>query len=80
MPKITNLHPHKLGWRTMLHQMLEQDNIEAVVCVVRIDGGWRTTWCNETHGGLCMAAVKLMHDVTDWIHDDPGIPDVDDSA
>lgn len=68
MSKIENLYPDKIGWRTLLHQMLERDDVEAVVFAVRIDGRWHTTWCNETNAGLCMAAVKIMADVTDFIH------------
>lgn len=71
MTKIENLHPNRVGWRTILHQMLERDDIEAVVCAIRINGRWETAWGNEAHSGLCMAAVKLMADVTDWIHNSP---------
>jgi len=68
---IVNLDPTRLDWRTLLHQTLERDGVEAVVMAVRIDGRWHTAWCNETHGGLCMASMKLQSDVLDWIHNSP---------
>ena len=66
--KIINLDPGQLSWETLLHQILEREGVEAVVMAVRIDDRWHTTWSNETHGGLCMAAMKLQADVLDWIH------------
>jgi len=70
--KIVNLDPNRVSWRTLLHQTLEREDVEAVVMVVRIDGRWHTLWSNEPHASLCMAAMKLHHDVTDWIHNSPG--------
>lgn len=65
--KIVSFKPNELSWRTLLHQALERDDIEAIVMAVRIDGRWQTAWCNETLAGLAMAAMKLNRDVSDWL-------------
>lgn len=71
MDKIVSLNPNRVSWRTLLHQTLDRENVEAVVMAIRIDGCWHTAWCNETNAGLCMAAMKLHSDVLDWIHSEP---------
>lgn len=68
--KIVNLRSDRLSWQTLLHQTLERDGVEAVVMAIRIDGRWHTAWCNETLGGLGMAAMKLFRDISDFIEDD----------
>jgi hypothetical protein len=74
MSKIESLRPNSLGWRTLLAQLADNDDVEAVVCVVRVGGAWHTCWSNERHSGLAMAAMKLFADVTDWMHNSPDVP------
>lgn len=69
MAKIVNLNPNKIGWKPLFHQILEQEGVEAIVCIVRVDGRWCTAWSNESNGGLAMATMKLQHDVNAWIHE-----------
>jgi hypothetical protein len=68
--KILLLDPDKLPWRVVLHRILEREGVEAVMCVVRIDDRWHTTWSNEALGGLAMGAMKLFRDVSDFLEDD----------
>ena len=63
---IINLRSDEIHWRTLLHQTLEREDVEAVVMAVRIDGKWHTAWCNETMAGLSMAAMKIFRDVSDF--------------
>ena len=65
--KIVNLHSDKLHWRTLLHQTLDREGVEAVVMAVRIDGRWYTAWSRETAASLAMASMKLGRDVSDWL-------------
>ena len=59
--------PH---WRAMLHKLLDRDDIEEIVFVTRVDGVWSCEWSAVENGGLCMASMKLAHDVTRHIHED----------
>lgn len=63
---------NKINWRVLLHQILERDGVEAVMCVVRIDGCWHTCWSSETLAGTAMGAMKLFNDVLNDIHEDHG--------
>ena len=60
----------KLSWRVLLHQILEREGVEAVMCAVKIDGRWHTAWGNEALGGLAMGAMKLFRDVSDFMEED----------
>jgi hypothetical protein len=54
---------NKINWQALLHQILEREGVDAVMCVVRVDGRWVTCWSNETLGGRALAAMKLFNDV-----------------
>lgn len=72
MSKIVVLDGKKVDARTLLATLLEREDLEGVVVVVRkTDGTWDTTWSTGTTvGGLCMAAMKLDHDVKIAMHED----------
>jgi len=53
---------NKVNWRALLHQVLEREGVEAVMCVVRIDGRWHSCWSSDTLGGEAMGAMKLFND------------------
>lgn len=68
-PKIVILSRDQVPWNVLLHQILEQDGVEAVVCVVRRNGQWGTCWSNDTYGGLGLATMKLVGDVLVFINE-----------
>ena len=57
MGKIVALDKDKTDWRTLLHQLLENDEIESVVCVVRRNGKWETM-LNRAEDNILVAAAK----------------------
>lgn len=76
MSKIAGLPGKQLPIKAVIAQILEQEKVDGLVCVVRIDGKWETTWGGDiTLGSLSMAALKLLKDVQDVNedHDSPRI-------
>lgn len=72
--KIVHLNATKdINWRALLAQIAESKDVEAVVAVTLINGRWVTCWGsgegNLDCGGLSMAALRLMRDVTEYIHE-----------
>jgi len=73
--KIVNLDPTKVNPTTLLAQIAEREGLEAVVAVVRVDGYWHVAWSSDVdNGGLSMAALKLMFDVSRALHGDYSSP------
>lgn len=68
--KIISLRTNSLGWKTLLHQTLEKDDVEAVILTVRINGCWSSAWCNQSLGGLAMGTMKLFRDVSDFLEEE----------
>ena len=55
----------------LLHQVLQRPGLDGVVIVARIDGKWETCWGGEVNtASLCLAAMKLFHDVTKDVAED----------
>ena len=67
--KVVSLDGSKVSVTTLLAQMAEYPDLDAVVAVVRVDGCWRTVWSTGIDlGGLSLAAVKLFNDVAIELH------------
>jgi sulfur relay (sulfurtransferase) complex TusBCD TusD component (DsrE family) len=60
----------KINWQALLHQILEREGVEAVMCVVCVDGRWHSCWSSETAEGKAMAAMKLFNDVLIDMHEE----------
>jgi hypothetical protein len=59
----------KLSCEAVLHHILQTENVEAVVCVVRRNGVWETVRGGTLdYGGLSMATIHLLHETQRLIH------------
>lgn len=60
-----------LNHRALLHQVLEREGFEGVVLVARFNGKWETCWGGDvSNANLCMATMKLLHDVLGDVAED----------
>lgn len=70
MADIHTLSGKSVTPKVLLHQMLQRDDIEAILVSVRIDGRWQSHWTSTALGGLAMGAMKLFRDVSDFLESD----------
>jgi hypothetical protein len=73
MSKLVVLRPEKISVQALLHQVLEDSEVDGVIVVARRDGRWSTCWSTGINiGSLSMAALKLVHDTTEFMHEGGG--------
>ena len=59
----------KVSVKALLGQMAENEEMDAFVAVIRVDGCWRTIWTSGLDlGGLSLAAMKLSYDASVELH------------
>lgn len=66
MGKIRFINMQSVSPRALLAQIAEDEDVDAVVVIVRRNDQWCTTWSSPgiDTGSLCMASMTLQHDVT----------------
>lgn len=70
--KLYILHPEKATAREVLYHTAEMEGVDAVYMAVRRNGQWSTVRSAGIKvASLCMAAMKLQHDVMAELHDEP---------
>lgn len=68
--KLAFLPGKPISSKALLSHLLEEsDDIEAVLCVVRREGSWTTTYGGAVDcGSLSLAALNALHTVMEKIH------------
>ncbi|MGH9806521.1 MAG: hypothetical protein ACRD9W_04560 [Terriglobia bacterium] len=68
--KIAFLNKEVISPAVLLAQVAEREGLEAVVILVRVNGCWISCQSSSvTTAGLSMAALKLLSDAQDLMHD-----------
>jgi len=66
MADIFTISDEAVSPQVLLHQVLQLEDVEAVLLAVQIKGRWHTHWTSTgTMGGLAMGAMKIWRDVSD---------------
>ncbi len=68
---VVALNDKSISVATLLAQIADCPDTDAVVAIIRSEGCWRVCWTSAIDlGGLSLAAVKLLNDVQVEMHRD----------
>lgn len=69
--KVEILTPEMASPQAILADVMNREGLDGVVVIARFDGGWETAWSTGVDvANLCMASMRLEHDVQEWMHEE----------